>query len=186
MDFGSNLLYFVSILIQVFACGLGLYYFGVSLFAWIPKKALPDIDVRDRRYALIVAAHNEEAVIKYMVESLKKLDYDDDKYKIFVIADNCTDNTAKYAAEAGAEVFERFHDTLRGKGHALEWMFEKIYNMDEKFDSICIFDADKIIDRADFTACHERAEGLNYVLINGSVVVENAVYNGTRAGKVLV
>ncbi len=144
MDFGSNLLYFVSILIQVFACGLGLYYFGVSLFAWIPKKALPDIDVRDRRYALIVAAHNEEAVIKYMVESLKKLDYDDDKYKIFVIADNCTDNTAKYAAEAGAEVFERFHDTLRGKGHALEWMFEKIYNMDEKFDSICIFDADNV------------------------------------------
>ena len=51
---------------------------------------------------------------------------------------------------------------------------------------ICIFDADKIIDRSDYTDCHARAEGLNYVLINGKVAVENAVYNGTRAGKVLV
>lgn len=57
----------------------------------------------------------------------------------------------------------------------------------EGFDAdICIFDAEEIIDRSDFTSCHERAEGLNYVLINGTVVVENAVYNGTRAGKVLV
>ena len=57
----------------------------------------------------------------------------------------------------------------------------------EGFDAdICIFDADKIIDRADYTSCHERAEGLNYVLVNGAVVVENAIYNGTRAGKVLV
>ena len=57
----------------------------------------------------------------------------------------------------------------------------------EGFDAdICIFDAEKIMDRSDYTACHERAEGLNYVLINGTVVVENAVYNGTRAGKILV
>ena len=57
----------------------------------------------------------------------------------------------------------------------------------EGFDAdICIFDAEKIMDHSDYTACHERAEGLNYVLVNGVVVVENAVYNGTRAGKVLV
>ena len=57
----------------------------------------------------------------------------------------------------------------------------------EGFDAdICIFDADKIIDRADYTSCHERAEGLNFVLVGGKVVVENAVFNGIRAGKVLV
>ena len=57
----------------------------------------------------------------------------------------------------------------------------------EGFDAdICFFDAEEIIDRSDFTSCHERAEGLNYILINGTVVVKNAVYNGTRAGKVLV
>ena len=51
---------------------------------------------------------------------------------------------------------------------------------------ICIFDAETIIDRSDYTACHQRAEGLNYVLLSGEVVVENAVHNGLCKGKVLV
>lgn len=57
----------------------------------------------------------------------------------------------------------------------------------EGFDAdICIFDADKIIDRSEYTSCHERAEGLNYVLIDGIVVAENAVYNGIKAGKFFI
>lgn len=48
---------------------------------------------------------------------------------------------------------------------------------------ICIFDAEKIIDRADFSDCHKRCEGLNYVVVNGEVVVENAVYNGKKCGR---
>ena len=57
----------------------------------------------------------------------------------------------------------------------------------EGFDAdICIFDAEKIIDRADFTDCHARAEGLNYVLVGGEVVVENAVHNGKRNGKIIL
>lgn len=50
---------------------------------------------------------------------------------------------------------------------------------------ICIFDAQTIADRADYTACHERAVGLNYVLLSGEIVVENAIHNGLRKGKVL-
>ena len=57
----------------------------------------------------------------------------------------------------------------------------------EGFDAdICIFDAEKIIDRSEFTDCHKRAEGLNYVLVNGKIVVENAVYNGALEGKLLL
>ena len=65
---------------------------------------------------------------------------------------------------------------LHGKGRIAEG-----YDAD-----LCIFDADKIIDRAEYAACHNRAEGLNYVLMNGEIVVENAVYNGKRRGKVLL
>ena len=54
----------------------------------------------------------------------------------------------------------------------------------EGFDAdICIFDSEKIIDRAEYTDCHKRCEGLNYVILSGDVVVENAVYNGTKNGK---
>ena len=57
----------------------------------------------------------------------------------------------------------------------------------EGFDAdLCIFDADKIIDRADYTDPHARAEGLNYVILGGEVVVENAVHNGKRAGRVIL
>ena len=56
-------------------------------------------------------------------------------------------------------------------------------NMDA---DICIFDENKIIDRADFNDCHARAEGLSYVIINGEVVAENAVYNGKREAKVIL
>ena len=67
-----------------------------------------------------------------------------------------------------------------------------VYNLQGKgllkvgYDAdLCIFDAETIRDRADYTDCHRRAEGLQYVLLNGKIAVENALYNGTRAGKLL-
>lgn len=51
---------------------------------------------------------------------------------------------------------------------------------------LCIFDAERILDRADFMNCHQHAEGLHYVLVNGTVAVENAVHLPKKAGKVLV
>ena len=51
---------------------------------------------------------------------------------------------------------------------------------------LCIFDADKIIDRSEFTNCNQRAEGLNYVIVAGEVVVEDAVRNGKKLGRVLL
>ena len=62
-----------------------------------------------------------------------------------MIADNCSDNTAKVAGEAGAIVCERTHPTKKSKGYALEWMFEKLFAMDKKYDAVCIFDADNLV-----------------------------------------
>lgn len=50
---------------------------------------------------------------------------------------------------------------------------------------LCIFDADRIEDKADFTHCTLKNEGLSYVIVDGKVVVEDGVYNGTRAAKIL-
>ena len=47
-----------------------------------------------RRYAALIAARNEEAVIAELIESLRAQDYPADKLDIFVVADNCTDATA--------------------------------------------------------------------------------------------
>lgn len=57
----------------------------------------------------------------------------------------------------------------------------------EGFDAdICIFDAEKIQDRADYTNCTAAAEGLNYVILGGETVVENARHNGIRPGRLLL
>ena len=42
---------------------------------------------------------------------------------------------------------------------------------------------DKIIDKADYINRHERCEGLNYVILGGETVVENAVYSGKKMGR---
>ena len=49
---------------------------------------------------------------------------------------------------------------------------------------ICIFDAEKITDRADFLNCSAKNEGIYYVLVNGKIVLEKGQYNGTCAAKV--
>ena len=49
---------------------------------------------------------------------------------------------------------------------------------------LCIFDPETIIDRADFLDPSAKNEGLAYVIVDGKIVVEDGVYNGTRAAKV--
>jgi dihydroorotase/N-acyl-D-amino-acid deacylase len=53
------------------------------------------------------------------------------------------------------------------------------------FADITIFDANTIIDKADFQNPHQYPEGIHYVFINGQLVVEQGQYYDRRAGKVL-
>ena len=56
----------------------------------------------------------------------------------------------------------------------------------EGFDAdICIFDPDTIIDRAEYTDPHQRAEGLDYVIVGGKIAAVNAFANGELGGTML-
>lgn len=122
---------------------ISMYYLCISFFGIWRKKDNKEVEPQ-KSFALIVAAHNEEFVIQDIVESLKLLDYPKKLYDIFVIADNCTDNTAQKAREKGAIVCERTDKDKRGKGYALEWMFDKLFKMEKNYDSIVVFDADNL------------------------------------------
>jgi cellulose synthase/poly-beta-1,6-N-acetylglucosamine synthase-like glycosyltransferase len=93
----------------------------------------------------IIPAHNEEAVVGNLIESLKNQNYDKDLYDIYVIADNCTDNTAKVAKEAGAIVYKRFDETKKTKGYALDWFLKQKIEENATYDAFFIFDADNIV-----------------------------------------
>ena len=122
----------LNYIVQIAFLALGAYYFTISLFSFIPRKEEIPTDLKYHDYALIVSAHNEEQVIENLVDSLKKLDYPKDKYEIFVVADNCTDQTAEIAKDAGAVVLERFDNTKRGKGYAMEFACDRSLGMEEK------------------------------------------------------
>lgn len=78
------------------------------------------------RYAFIIAARNENAVIGNLIKSIKSQNYPSDLIDVIVVADNCTDNTAEIARSNGAIVYERFNNLLVGKGYALDYAFNKI------------------------------------------------------------
>lgn len=76
------------------------------------------------RYAAVISARNEANVIGGLIASLKAQNYPSDLLDIYVIADNCTDNTAQVAAQAGARVYRRYNHQQVGKGYALDYLFK--------------------------------------------------------------
>jgi len=170
----NSLILYLSIIIQIFVLFIGTYYFIISIFGWLPKreKSSENISNKQNTFALVVAAHNEEAVIGNMVESLKNLNYPKEYYDIFVIADNCTDRTAEIARQYGAIVYERFDDKARGKGFALEWMFNNIFNMDKEYDAIAVFDADNIVSNNFLTEMNKQLNK-GYKVVQGYIDSKN-------------
>jgi cellulose synthase/poly-beta-1,6-N-acetylglucosamine synthase-like glycosyltransferase len=96
---------------------------------------------RRLRFDVIVPAHNEAEVIAATIGNLQQLDWPADLYRIVVVADNCTDATAALAAAAGASVLERHDPTLRGKGYALLFAFERSREH-QWADAVAVVDAD--------------------------------------------
>ena len=98
--------------------------------------------------AVLIAARNEQNVIEGLIQSIKEQDYPKEKINVFVVADNCTDNTASVAKAAGAVVYERFNKTEIGKGYALDFLLLKIAEDygDSYFDAYLVFDADNLVE----------------------------------------
>lgn len=143
----SNFTYFDIFMIpfQLMIIFFTIYYFFISWFGLFGKKKEVKIYDEIKTFAMVVCAHNEAAVIAPLVDNLRKLNYNSDLYDIFVVADNCNDDTAEVARKAGAIVHERFHDTKKGKGYAMDWMFDRLFKMERHYDAVCVFDADNLV-----------------------------------------
>ena len=94
-------------------------FFLQMLLACLPPRARPlGISVRPR-VAVLVPAHDEAAIIRATLASITPQLLAGDR--LLVVADNCSDDTARLAREGGAEVVERFDTLRRGKGYALDF-----------------------------------------------------------------
>ena len=142
-----------------------IYNFGISLCSLIKFKDKQLKTEKKHKFMAILPAHDEEAVIGNLIDSLMNQDYDKNLLDIYVIADNCTDSTAKVAKEHGAIVLERFDPEHKTKGYALNWFLQQKIKEKADYDAFFVFDADNIVDK-NFT------KNMNKKLCQGEEVVQ--------------
>ena len=124
------------------------FYQFVYVIIGLIKKPPVLVAKEQHRFAVVISARNEGNMIGNLIDSIHGQNYPSELIDIFVVADNCTDDTAKVSKEHGAYVYERFNSELVGKGYALDWLFKRIKNdhQDKGYEAYIVFDADNIVD----------------------------------------
>ena len=147
---GSNMVQTVITVNLIVGLVFFLLYFYQIIYFIIPyiKKEKPHKETTLHRYAIMISARNEENVIATLVNSIHHQDYPQEYVDIYVIADNCTDDTAGEAEKAGAIVFVRNDLQKVGKGYALDYAINRIFaeKGEDYYDGFMVFDADNILD----------------------------------------
>ena len=148
----SNILWWIYRILAILTIYKTFYLILGTFFTRIFPKAK-----NNHKYAILIAARNEEKVIGNLLDSINKQDYPKELITTFVVCDNCTDKTKKVATEHGAICYERFDDKRKTKGYALQYLIESIrrdYKI-ESFEGYFIFDADNLLSKDYITRMNE-------------------------------
>jgi cellulose synthase/poly-beta-1,6-N-acetylglucosamine synthase-like glycosyltransferase len=129
-------------IISFFFLVYGLYYLITGVFAFAKPKKVKSTGKKKHKFSIVIAARNEEKVIGNIIDSLKKQNYDKDKYEINVIINNSNDKTYEVSKKHGANAI-KCDVPVKSKGDVLRYVFKKFKN--KKFDAYVIFDADNVV-----------------------------------------
>lgn len=149
---------FFSVLLIIFH----LFYIHYVFFALVGVftcKSFPHSEHKNR-FGLIIPARNEEAVIATIIGSIRKSDYPQELLEIFVVAHNCSDNTAAIARSSGAHVYEYNNPEEKTMGYAIRYLFKCIEEDfgSNSFDGFFIFNADNSFDEEYFDRMNDAFE----------------------------
>lgn len=133
-----------------------LYNIVISACSLVKLKDKPLLVNKNHKFMALVPAHNEAAVVGNLIESLKNQNYPKELLDIYVIADNCTDNTAQIAKDLGAIVYERFDEKKKTKGFAMQWFLNQKIKENADYDAFCVFDADNVVDKNFLNAMNKK------------------------------
>ena len=160
------------LLIALSIVALPAIYLYILALASLRQPSKPVKNRRPRhRFAIAIPAHNEASVIGATVQRLQALNYPPDLFRVYVVADHCSDTTAALARRAGAVVHERNQGPRTGKGAALSWLFQRI--LDDGWDAVVVFDADTQVD-AQFLRVMDGRLVHGARVIQGQHVISNA------------
>lgn len=137
-----------QVLLTIIGIAFGIQLIYILLF-FIPAKKYPQAKTK-HKFGIVIPARNEADVIADTVKCLLASDYPRELFDVYVVADNCTDNTAELARKAGAVVYERSDPDPKHRkaGYALKYLFERI--MEEhagEYEAFIKFDADNLMER---------------------------------------
>ena len=109
------------------------------------KKSIsyPETDTLGK-FAVLIPARNEEAVIGNLIESIKNADYPSELIEIYVVINSCTDGTMEAALSHGAKIIDCTQPT-KTKGEVLRFAFKELADRSD-IDIYAIFDADNVVD----------------------------------------
>jgi cellulose synthase/poly-beta-1,6-N-acetylglucosamine synthase-like glycosyltransferase len=157
----------IQILLIVLIGPIILYQLFLGLVAF-RSKLIKEFDKNNETtFAIIIPAHNEEKMIAKTIYSINGIIYPHTKYDVFVIADNCSDNTAQISRHLGVNVLERTDTSQRGKGYALRWAFDRLISEYDKYDAFVVIDSDSLISG-------NYLHVMNHYIKNGSRVIQSS------------
>jgi cellulose synthase/poly-beta-1,6-N-acetylglucosamine synthase-like glycosyltransferase len=160
------------------------YAYQVRYFFASHHKMKIETKNERHRFAVLIAARNEAAVIEALIQSVNAQTYPEALLDVIVVADNCTDNTADLARKAGAKVYERFDRIQVGKGYAMGWLFKRLEQEHRLYDGYFVFDADNILD-PHFVEEMNRIYSAGYELVTGYRNAKNFGDNWISSGYAL-
>ncbi len=137
-----NLLKTLVIIINFISISYMLYYLVIALFAFKKDKLKLKNNIY-KKFAVVIPARNEETVIGNLVQSLNNQNYPKDKYDIYVVPNNCDDNTEEIAKSYNAKIISCENIITKSKGDVLRYIFKYLDSSD--YDAYLIFDADNIV-----------------------------------------
>ncbi|NMM93740.1 glycosyltransferase family 2 protein [Bifidobacterium oedipodis] len=128
----------------------GMLYQGACILIGLFSKPVrfPDAPM-NKRYAVLISARNESKVIANLIGSIRAQTYPSRLIDIWLVADNCTDNTADVARSLDCNVIERHNTELIGKGYALTYLLNSMIESGaaDPYDAFFVFDADNKLDK---------------------------------------
>lgn len=130
---------------------LTFYTAALSVFFLLPRRTCP-IAAPKTRFAVLIPARNEENVIGSIIESLRKQDYPIALFDVYVIPNNCSDDTAGAALRSGARILN-CRCAVSSKGEVLHDILDQLKG---RYDAYCVFDADNIVDPAFLSRMNDR------------------------------
>lgn len=120
-------------------------FFTISgILGLIKKSKIKKVEAKKKNhFAILVAARNEADTIGNLLDSLNELNYPKNKYDVYVIPNNCTDDTAGVSKKHKAKVIDCTVKT-KTKGDVLNFTFGKL-KKNKEIDAYVVFDADNVV-----------------------------------------